>query len=112
MSSSRIDSDGKPVALPARPAAAARLDNHQRWYKRILPRSLYGRSLLIIILPLVLAQLIATWFFYDRHWETVSRRLSASVAADIAFTLDALGYADNQEQRDQLFARAAATPEL
>ena len=111
MSSSRIDSDGKPVALPARPAAA-RLDNHQRWYKRILPRSLYGRSLLIIILPLVLAQLIATWFFYDRHWETVSRRLSASVAADIAFTLDALGYADNQEQRDQLFARAAATTEL
>ena len=34
-------------------------------------------------MPLVLVQIIATWVFYARHWETVSRRLSADVAGDI-----------------------------
>ena len=43
--------------------------------KRLLPRSLLGRSVLIIVMPLILVQLVATWVFYDRHWDTVSRRL-------------------------------------
>ena len=44
---------------------------------------MFGRSLLLIVMPLVLVQIIATWVFYARHWETVSRRLSADVAGDI-----------------------------
>jgi two-component system, OmpR family, osmolarity sensor histidine kinase EnvZ len=88
-----------------RPRAAATAtapprDSHSRWFKRALPRSLYGRSLIIIILPLVLAQLIATWVFYDRVWETVLRRFSQSVAAEIGLTIDAmsmLGDAPTQE---------------
>ncbi|MGH6980355.1 MAG: hypothetical protein ACREFC_04035, partial [Stellaceae bacterium] len=51
-------------------------DTHRRWWKRALPRSLYGRSLIIIILPLVLAELIGTGVFYDRVWDTVIRRLA------------------------------------
>ncbi len=51
--------------------------------KRILPHSLFGRALLIIVMPLILLQVISTWFFYDRHWETITRRLSASVAGEL-----------------------------
>ncbi|MGH6967895.1 MAG: ATP-binding protein [Stellaceae bacterium] len=87
------------------------LDSHRRWFKRMLPRSLYGRSLLILILPLVLAQSIATWIFYDRHWETVARRLSTSVAADIALTLDSLS-ATTDGQRETIFRRASDDTEL
>jgi two-component system, OmpR family, osmolarity sensor histidine kinase EnvZ len=108
MSSSRTEHG--PALGDATTAAAA--DSHRRWWKRILPRSLFGRSLIIIILPLVLAQLIATWIFYDRHWATVERRLASSVAADIAFTLDALHYTDTPEETAALLERARQTTEL
>src|SRR6516164_4691526 len=97
-------------ALLERSAAVA--DDHRRWFKRLLPRSLFGRSLIIIILPLVLAQLIATWVFYDRHWDTVQRRLATSVAGDIALTLDAMRYTDNANELDALFTHATDTTEL
>ncbi len=57
--------------------------------KRILPRTLLGRSLMIIVMPLVLLQVVSTWIFYDRHWETVTRRLAATVAGEIANVIDA-----------------------
>jgi len=118
MSSSPIERGSDAPPLFAEPAAtgaelrAAGADSHRRWFKRVLPRSLYGRSLLILVLPLVLAQIIATWVFYDRHWDTVARRLSASVAADIALTLDSLSIADNQRERRIVFERALADTEL
>ncbi|HXP31312.1 MAG TPA: histidine kinase dimerization/phospho-acceptor domain-containing protein, partial [Stellaceae bacterium] len=113
MSSSPIERAGIKSALFA-PAERgdATADSHRRWFKRILPRSLYGRSLLILILPLVLAQLIATWIFYHRHWETVARRLSAGVAGDIAMIVESLPYAESEEERQQLFNRATRTTEL
>src|SRR6266851_1322792 len=74
MSSSRIDEAGRARLAHTGRAGASR-DGHRRWFKRLLPRTLFGRSLIIIILPLVLAQLLATWIFYDRHWDTVQRRL-------------------------------------
>jgi two-component system, OmpR family, osmolarity sensor histidine kinase EnvZ len=54
-----------------------------RFVNRALPRSLLGRSLLIIITPLILLQVVSTWVFYDSHWDTVTRRLASSVAGDI-----------------------------
>ena len=44
--------------------------------RRLLPRTLLGRSLMIIGTPLVLVQVIATWTFYDRHYDHVIKRLS------------------------------------
>ena len=58
--------------------------------KNILPRTLFGRALIIIISPLILLQIISTHIFYDRHWDTITRRLSASIAGDIVMVLDQL----------------------
>jgi two-component system osmolarity sensor histidine kinase EnvZ len=55
---------------------------------RVLPRSLFGRSLMIIVTPLILLQVVSTWVFYDSHWDTVTRRLAQSVAGDIAAVID------------------------
>ncbi|HWI26852.1 MAG TPA: ATP-binding protein [Stellaceae bacterium] len=101
-----------PIERGAPLAGTAAADSHRRWWKRALPRSLFGRSLIIIILPLVLVQLIATWIFYDRHWATVERRLAANVAADIAFTLDSRTDAATVEQADALLWRAEQTTDL
>ena len=57
----------------------------ERWLRPILPRSLFGRALIMIVAPLVLAQLIAAAVFFDRHLESVARRLTRSVAGDIAY---------------------------
>nr|WP_184045923.1 ATP-binding protein [Roseospira visakhapatnamensis] len=49
----------------------------------MLPRGLLARSLLIIVIPLVLLQVITTYVFFDRHWDVVSRRLNSAVASEI-----------------------------
>ena len=56
--------------------------------KRLLPRSLFGRSIMIIVMPLILLQVVSTWVFYDRHWETITRRLASAVAGEIASVID------------------------
>lgn len=55
-----------------------------QWVKRYLPRTLMGRSLLIIVTPLVLLQVVSTYIFYERHWDTVTRQLASTLAGDIA----------------------------
>ncbi len=54
----------------------------------MLPRSLLGRSLLMILLPLVLLQAVALQIFYGSHLDVISRRFSDSVAGELALTLD------------------------
>jgi two-component system osmolarity sensor histidine kinase EnvZ len=114
MSSSEIERPGLNDVEAATPVAAAQpvADSHRRWWKRVLPRSLFGRSLIIIILPLVLAQLLATWIFYDRHWATVERRLATDVASDIALALDTRDYPTTRLERDEQFSRIEDTTEL
>ena len=59
-----------------------------RQIKRWLPTSLFGRSLLIIILPVAIMQVAVTWVFFDAHWQTVTSRLSDGLAGDIAWVAD------------------------
>src|SRR5579863_9874338 len=54
----------------------------------LLPKGLYGRSLLIVILPMVLLQAAVAYVFMERHWELVTHRLSAAVARDIGAMID------------------------
>jgi two-component system osmolarity sensor histidine kinase EnvZ len=93
--------------------ASADLDIRQRsWLKRLLPQTMFGRSLLLIVTPLVLLQLIATWIFYDRHWEAVSYRFSSDVAGDIAIVIEAMKLADTNAERDGLLGHVTAVSEL
>ena len=56
--------------------------------KDLLPRSLMGRALLIILVPLVVVQAVALQVFYGSHLNIVSRRLSTAVVGEIATTLE------------------------
>ncbi len=53
----------------------------------ILPKGLYARALIIIIAPIVLLQSVVAFVFMERHWETVTRRLSDATTRDIAMLL-------------------------
>ncbi len=59
-----------------------------RWVANRLPKGLYARSLLIVILPMVLLQGAIAYFFMERHWQQVTMRLSSSVASEIAAVVD------------------------
>jgi len=82
------------------------------WIRRLLPRTMFGRSLLIVVVPLVLLQAIAAWVFYDRHWAAVSWRLSAGVVGDIALLIDAIQLAGSAPDTARLLDRAAAVTDL
>lgn len=75
--------------------------------KRYLPRSFLGRSIMIIITPLILVQVVSTWVFYDRHWETITRRLADSVAGEIGLVVDSMGR--NEKPEDTKWLLDAAT---
>lgn len=51
---------------------------------RRLPTGLLGRSLLIIVLPMLILMAVLTGVFMDRHWVMVTGRLSEAVTRDIS----------------------------
>lgn len=58
-----------------------------RFIKRFLPRGLFGRSLIIIVAPMVILQAIVTYVFFERDLETTTRRMARAAAADIALLI-------------------------
>ncbi len=61
-----------------------------RWFKRMVPRSLLGRSLLLILIPMLLLEVVALRIFYGSHLDVVSRRLSSAISNEIGFTIELL----------------------
>src|ERR1700733_5408208 len=99
-----------PLALPDRPED---LDIRQRrWIKRILPNTMFGRSLLLIVMPLILVQVISAWVFYTRHWETVAHRFAADVAAEISMLGESLTLARTDAEKTDLMQKAEARTEV
>ena len=52
-------------------------------YKKFIPVSLLGRSLIIVFVPIVTIVLVTTIVFYQTSWNIISKRLAQSVVADI-----------------------------
>jgi two-component system osmolarity sensor histidine kinase EnvZ len=52
--------------------------------RQILPKSIFWRAFLIIILPIIIMQMAVAYFFFNAHWARVTANLSDSVAADVA----------------------------
>lgn len=65
---------------------------HWRGFARglaaVMPKGLYARALLIVILPMVVLQSAIALVFMERHWQTVTFRLSNAVTQDIAALID------------------------
>jgi len=80
--------------------------------KRILPRSLFGRSVLIIVTPMVLLQVISTWVFYDRHYSNVTKRLAQGLAGDIGAVIQMMIRNPGSVERLQTFRLAQRTMNL
>ncbi|WP_426958571.1 sensor histidine kinase [Muricoccus radiodurans] len=75
--------------------------------RRIVPRGLLARALLIVLVPLVVTQGIALQLFYGTHLDVISRRLAGGVAGDVAMVVELLNRHPVQEDRGWIFREAA-----
>ncbi|MGV1014595.1 MAG: two-component sensor histidine kinase, partial [Methyloceanibacter sp.] len=90
------------------------ITRQRRWFfGRILgtfgdwmPKGLYARALIIIIAPMVLLQSVLTFVFLERHWQTVTRRLSTVTVQNIAMLIDVYK-AFPQDQNAETLTRLA-----
>ncbi len=60
----------------------------EAYLRKLLPRGLFGRSLLIVMLPLILLEAVALQMFYGNHLSELSRRLAGGVAGEAGFMID------------------------
>ncbi|HYF07969.1 MAG TPA: histidine kinase dimerization/phospho-acceptor domain-containing protein, partial [Acetobacteraceae bacterium] len=83
-----------------------------RFLRSIAPRGFLARSLLIILVPLVVVQVVALFFFYGNHLDVISRRLAGGVAGDIGMVVELLARHPEPEDRAWIFREAAWRMEL
>ncbi|HXP02639.1 MAG TPA: ATP-binding protein [Stellaceae bacterium] len=100
-----------PLDLPA-VLPDSRAIRQRSWIKRMLPTTMFGRSLLLIVMPLIIVQIVSAWAFYARHWETMSRRLSADVAGDIGVTIEAMKFVAGDADLTKLLEQASLRTEI
>ncbi|MDP7310820.1 MAG: ATP-binding protein [Alphaproteobacteria bacterium] len=71
--------------------------------KHFLPRTLLGRSILIVVVPLIMLQVVTTFIFFNRHWETISLLLSRSFSGNISMVIDTMNRFSEVEDREWIF---------
>ncbi|HYZ34748.1 MAG TPA: ATP-binding protein [Crenalkalicoccus sp.] len=79
--------------------------------RRLLPRGLLARSVLIILAPMIVLQAVALQLFYGGHLDVISRRLAGGVAGDVAMVAEIMRR-EPEEQRAWIFREAAWRLEL
>jgi two-component system, OmpR family, osmolarity sensor histidine kinase EnvZ len=60
----------------------------KRRFNDAMPKRLYSRALLIVVIPVVLLQCFIAYFFMEKHWQAVTYRLSVALTQDIAALVD------------------------
>ena len=81
----------RPSLAVLRTAAGHFYEFHERasaTLKGVMPKGLYARALLIIIVPMVVLQSVVAFMFMERHYNLVTQRLSAGVVSDIATLIE------------------------
>ena len=70
--------------------------------KKFLPQTLLGRSILILVIPLIVLQLIITIIFYNRHWDTITRHRTIDFVKDITLVVES--FEKNKSMENQIWA--------
>lgn len=69
-----------------------------QWLKSYMPRSLFGRSLLMILFPVVVLQLVVGFVFIQRHFAQITTQMASSVALELKYAADLLEEMDSVEE--------------
>ena len=80
--------------------------------KKFLPKTLLGRSTLILLIPLIGLQIIVTLIFYNRHWDTITRHRTINFAGDIALLVESFEKFDSLENQKWVLNNASSKLQL
>jgi len=84
-----------------------------RIVKRVMPRRLFGRSLIIIVAPMIILQGIVTAVFFDRHYRIVTATMTRGVANDVGYMVmleERLPLGPERDRERQLAAQVFGYP--
>lgn len=70
--------------------------------KSLLPRSLFGRAVLILVLPVIVVQLIVSVAFIQRHFEGVTKQMTQGVAIEISALVERINAAKDLNEAQQV----------
>ena len=65
--------------------------------KRWMPKSLFGRALMILVLPIVLLQAVVALVFIQRHYDGVTAQMAGSIARELRYAIEQVETAADQE---------------
>jgi two-component system osmolarity sensor histidine kinase EnvZ len=68
------------------------------WLKRYMPRGIYGRAALILILPVVTMQLVVSVVFIQRHFEGVTEQLTNNLVRELNLVLEEMSEFETPEE--------------
>ena len=99
---------GPALRLPGRPRRLQLPWRGEPWLRKIMPRGLFGRSLMIVLLPILILQAVLAYIFYERHWDTVTRWLALGVAGEVGFLVELLEDTEGWQAQTQALDLARA----
>ncbi|WP_017931869.1 ATP-binding protein [Robiginitomaculum antarcticum] len=70
--------------------------------KQHMPKSLFGRALAIIIVPIAIMQIVVAYIFFDAHWQTVTASLSDGIASEIALAVQLYSEEPGQDRAQEI----------
>jgi len=80
-----------------------------QWIKSYMPRGLYGRAALILILPVLTLQLLVSVVFIQRHFDGVTRSMTSAVGIEVRYLRDTVNESTSLEEA-QARLQATAVP--
>lgn len=76
--------------------------------KHYLPRGLYGRGALILLVPILALQIVVSVVFIQRHFEGVTRQMTRNLSYDLRFILANVDAARNRDEAQAIAAQLGA----
>ncbi|MBB5721445.1 two-component system osmolarity sensor histidine kinase EnvZ [Loktanella ponticola] len=83
-----------------------------RWIKNAMPRGIYGRAALILVLPVVTLQLLVSVVFIQRHFDGVTQSMTSAMAIELRYLQSEVNAADDLDAADVALDRVNTGLEL
>jgi two-component system osmolarity sensor histidine kinase EnvZ len=80
------------------------------FFKKYIPRSLFGRSLIIFLAPMLLLQAVVTYIYIDSYYEGITGQMTKAVAREINFAVSMIEEAEEDAEQTQARLDEFATP--
>ena len=79
----------------------------RKFLKRYLPKSLFGRALLILLLPILLLQAVVASIFIQRHYDAITEQMAGAVGRDLNFAIARIEAAETHDEARAALAEMA-----